>query len=585
MDTGMFVHPGQSPFSDVLLSLRARRLGSVLTRSVRSMICLAIAAVFTTFPLRADTIVSCGFEPSGDTWAYTPSGGAINTDDGASDTPKGQRILSGTQSWLVAGTTSTLTFSDVLLSGWTNVTVSYHVSSTAIPNGRGNAAFDRVDTTVTAAYAGQSARTTVKTLTGADSGTTWGYDAAASLVQAGVDTGASSLALKIHARNDSAKSCWNIDDVAVEGTRTVSKNVWWNGAGDWNNSTTNKCWTSVSSGGTGSAWNSVNGDNAYFDSPSRAVKIGDGATVAVRSLTFAADGCTVAAGNLTSKLALVNGGSGGAGVNTIEVSAAGHTATINAAIVGNAGVGLTKTGEGTLVLGTANTFTGTTWVQEGTLKLASGAALAGSSAIDVAAGAALDVSAIAGGYRLGATGIQTLSGSGRIVGNLTIDDGGVHNLGNSPGMQEVQGNYIMSGLLETDVCGATPGNGAVGYDQVLVRGETSFDITLGGSLSIAWSGVGWSSDGDRLWILRNDTDGSLSGTFLGYANGAVVGAYDGRSWRIYYGADADAGQFSGGNDVLLTVAAPVPEPCSFVLGLIGGIVMGLACRRHWAAAQ
>lgn len=569
MDTGMFNHPGQSPFSGVLLALRVRQFA----------IALALAAVFMAFPLRAETIVSCGFEPSGDTWAYTPSSGKINTDDGAGDSPEGQRILGGKQSWLVTNTASTLLFSDVLLSGWTNVTVNYHVSSTAISNGRGNAAFDRVETTVTAAYAGQNSRSTVKTLTGAGSGTAWGYDDARSLVHVGVDAGASSLALKIYAKNESWKSCWNIDDVAVEGTRTTSNNVWWNGAGDWDNSTANKCWTTNSAGGACYAWNVVNGDNAHFGLPGKVLKLGDGATVGVRSLTFAADGCAIAAGDSVSKLALTNGGSGGAGANTIEVTTAAHTATINATIVGNTGVGLTKTGEGTLVLGAANTFTGITSVQDGTLKLTSSAALAGSSAIDVAAGTALDVSVIAGGYRLGADGRQILSGSGRIVGSLTIEDGGVHNLGNSPGVQEVQGRYVMSGLLETDVCGAAPGNGTVGYDQVLVSGETSFGVVLSGSLSVAWGGAGWSSAGDRLWILRNDTAGTLSGTFLGYTNGAVVGAYDGRSWRIYYGADANTGQFSGGNDVLLTAAAPVPEPRSLVLGLLGGIVMGLAHRR------
>ena len=98
----------------------------------------------------------------------------------------------------------------------------------------------------------------------------------------------------------------------------------------------------------------------------------------------------------------------------------------------------------------------------------------------------------------------------------------------------------MCGLLKIEAGGATPGNGAVGYDQVWVAGSSPHDVLLDGDLAITWSGAGWSSGSDRLWIIRNDTDGMLSGTFHGYPDGAVVGDYDGHSWRIYYGVDLDA---------------------------------------------
>ena len=62
---------------------------------------------------------------------------------------------------------------------------------------------------------------------------------------------------------------------------------------------------------------------------------------------------------------LTNGGSGGSGPNTIDVANSGQTATISVRIAGNPGVGLTKTGEGTLVLGGANAYTGATAINAG----------------------------------------------------------------------------------------------------------------------------------------------------------------------------------------------------------------------------
>ena len=173
---------------------------------------------------------------------------------------------------------------------------------------------------------------------------------------------------------------------------------------------------------------------------------------------------------------------------------------------------------------------------------------------------------------MGAAGSQTLQGTGNILGNLRIDPLGIHHVGHSPGVQCVQGDYSMNGLLEVEINGAAPDASDVGYDQVLLSG-TTHNVSLGGTLSLVWSGAGWSSPGDKLWIIRNDTDGTLSGTFSGYANGDPVGSYDGRQWRIYYGADAASGQLSGGNDVLLVAAAPIPEPSCLALLAVSAVLL------------
>jgi hypothetical protein len=106
-----------------------------------------------------------------------------------------------------------------------------------------------------------------------------------------------------------------------------------------------------------------------------------------------------------------------------------------------------------------------------------------------------------------------LKGSGTVLGNLRITGNGVHEAGDSPGVQQVQGNYSMSGLLEIEISGDSPGDGAVGYDQIRIVGPTAKAVSLDGDLSLAWSGTGWSSASDRLWIIRNDTD-IQRGSFL-----------------------------------------------------------------------
>ena len=127
---------------------------------------------------QAEIIVSCGFENAGDTWAFAPCGGTVNTDLGLGDFPPGQRIFAGSRSWLVNNTASTLTFAEVLLSGWTNFEVKYRVSSTASCN-VGNDHSDQVAAYVaTTSYANQLKADfhnlqPSAVLTGTDDGSPW----------------------------------------------------------------------------------------------------------------------------------------------------------------------------------------------------------------------------------------------------------------------------------------------------------------------------------------------------------------------------------------------------------------------------
>ena len=164
----------------------------------------------------------------------------------------------------------------------------------------------------------------------------------------------------------------------------------------------------------------------------------------VGSLSFTAGGGVAIEANnrvdLNSLGGIATSGTGaatisGAGTLNIVKRAAGDTPMINVAAAapltistpltstafGNStgGLGLTKTGLGTLTLAGANTYAGTTAITAGTLALGPAASLA-TAGIGESAGATFDVSALAG-FTLGSG--QRLGGAGGILGSLTFGSG------------------------------------------------------------------------------------------------------------------------------------------------------------------
>jgi autotransporter-associated beta strand protein len=207
---------------------------------------------------------------------------------------------------------------------------------------------------------------------------------------------------------------------------------------------------------------------------------------------------------------------------------------------------LTKKGLGTQILTNTSSYTGATNVNEGTLIINGN--ISTSSLTTVASGA-------------------TVGGDGT-TGALTVNTGGFINPGNSPGSLDVVGNYIQAGLYTAEIGGLTAGTQ---YDQINVAGTV--DIT-GGSLATLFTGS--YSLNDMVFILTNDLNDAITGTFTGFSQGATVASHDGFSWQISYTADAAANTFTGGNDIALMA---IPEPNA--AALLGGLgVLALLRRRR-----
>ncbi len=181
--------------------------------------------------------------------------------------------------------------------------------------------------------------------------------------------------------------------------------------------------------------------------------------------------------------------------------------------------GLTKSGDGTLLLSGSNAYTGTTTVDAGTLVVEGSI----TSGVTVNSGA-------------------TLGGSGS-VGAVTVNSGGVVAPGSSPGILNTGDFSLKAGATLTSQIGGT----TVGtqYDQINVTGS----VTLAGTLDLVLINNFNPASGNEFIIINNDgTTDAVSGTFAGLLQGAIVNAA-GQSFLIYY----DGGD---GNDVVLAKDTP-----------------------------
>ena len=210
-----------------------------------------------------------------------------------------------------------------------------------------------------------------------------------------------------------------------------------------------------------------------------------------------------------------------------------------------------------LTLNGNNTYTGATTISTGTLALGSSGSISSTSGVAVASGATFDVSAT-GGYTLGGSSVQTLSGYGTVNGPITIGaTGTVH-----PSAGAIGTMTFTSGLTATS--GATfsfnINSTAISSDLLAITGTTN----LGGA-SLVLNDIGANPSFTGSMTLLTST--SLTGQFLNQTEGSTI-TVGSNTYVISYLS----------NMVTLSISA-VPEP-STTAALVGAMILGLAIYRR-----
>jgi fibronectin-binding autotransporter adhesin len=330
-----------------------------------------------------------------------------------------------------------------------------------------------------------------------------------------------------------------------DGTTTVSGGTLELPDGDWKTG-------GLYSGGTGASGTIIVGAGATLSTSAGVTGLQNGlvlngGTVSSRGLTHS---------NYRNLLLESNITAAGAATSTIssEISLRGNrsidvgtdsTLNITGGIANDGfdggSQGITKIGDGMLHLTGTSTYSGATTITDGALIV--NGSISTSNMTTVENGAAL-------------------SGSGT-VGSLTVNSGASLNPGNSPGILTVDGDYSQAGALTIEIAGLIAGSQHDQLNVNRVSGDSS--VSLSGSLVTAFSGGSY-TNGNLLFILLNDGNDAISGTFSGLAQDAIFTTYGGFDWKISYTADATGTTFIGGNDVALMA---VPEPGSVLLGSLG----------------
>ncbi len=204
-----------------------------------------LIALFFSLSARAqDQILFQGFEP-GDPWTIISGAELISNADGAGEYPPSQRIRTGSYSWQVSNAITNFELASANITGYSGRKLAVRLSSTSHTSVNGADATDYIRVYVAldgAAFGGSNIH-----LQG-NSNARWGYwgnltgtvaaGSAISLaapqggqssnnyatLQVTIPDSATSIAVRVTARNDDTNEYWNIDDVEVTGFSGIITN-------------------------------------------------------------------------------------------------------------------------------------------------------------------------------------------------------------------------------------------------------------------------------------------------------------------------------------------------------------------------
>ncbi|WP_156255167.1 autotransporter-associated beta strand repeat-containing protein [Sandarakinorhabdus oryzae] len=309
-------------------------------------------------------------------------------------------------------------------------------------------------------------------------------------------------------------------------------NLYWDGAGPFGNGTVeggsgtwnagNSNWTD-STGTVSNAW--INGGLAFFAGTGGTVTVDGNFTHA--ALNFLVDGY------------VLNGAAGaslGADAGTISVADAVN-AVINVDLVGTNG--LTKSGNGTLVLGGNNSFTGGLTIDTGTLAITQAAALGadavtinGTSVLrfDAAMTVANNINSISDQYELNTNGNDvTLTGSLLGGGAYKRGDGTLtlaNNVNTQPGELWVEGGTLnitgaVQGIVQAFTGTSVTGTGAVEGDLFINDGAT-LSPGVGGAGTLTVTNLQFSSAANAVFDLGDITVAGGSNDLVEVDGGLII---------------------------------------------------------------
>ncbi|MFM8330424.1 MAG: PEP-CTERM sorting domain-containing protein [Candidatus Methylumidiphilus sp.] len=357
--------------------------------------------------------------------------------------------------------------------------------------------------------------------------------------------------------------------LAAQSAQAISSGIWSGGSTEDSNWSTPGNWSGVPPA-------SSPGTSLTFGVSTGLINKNDLTNLTPSSLTFSAGAGSFTLGGNAFTLGtggIVNNSSNSQTINNniaLGVGQTWNTGSANVTVGGGVSGSstLTKTGASQLILNGNNTYTGTTTISAGGL-VVNGSTNA-SSAVTVNAGA-------------------SLGGTGTIGGNTSI--AGIHNPGNSPGIQTFTNDLTYTGgasVVNWELKANTTANAAnpnALFDSIVVGGNLAFDgatslnlsFTPTGS-SVLWSDAFWNSSksGVNGWLLYNVT-GSLSNfsnlslasfNWLDSGANAFATALPGASFSLY----------QNGNNIYLDYTAAtsnsnVPEPSSFALFGLGAFML------------